>query len=209
MPPRRPVRGPDVSADDLTIPNTGSTTARSILSAALIHLSQELPLIGRGLALSPAMQEDVRSFHVFRDELAKKHRGALQSFVARTSTATILRCLRSQPSEALISEFMGLVYFELARVGALEKPIRQNCPPRRLLSQMGQLVITMPDLPRAITYAPGKLVLEFPSNSVDLDLEIYDDKPAGYSEIVSGIRIEKPYHLIEKKIFLALADNNP
>lgn len=201
--------------DDLTIPSLGSMTARGVLMVALDLLRQEVGTLGRGLALSPAMLEDMRQFHILRAELATKQRGALESFVARTPVGTLLRCLRNQPSETLLAEFVGLVYFELSRVGAIETPIRQQCPPKRLVSLGACLAITMPETPKSITYAPGKITVTSSSKTVDIDLEHFADKPSGTSEVLDGIRVEKPYYGIydppatSHNPVLALVDNNP
>lgn len=193
---------------DLTIPSPGSTTARSVLAVALDLLRQEVGTLGRGLSLSPAMFEDVRQFHVLRAELATRQRGALESLVARTPIGTLLRCLRNQPSEALMGELLGLVYFELARVGALERPIRQQCPPKRIVSLGGRLAITMPEIPQSITYAPNKLAIALSTQTIEIDLEIFADKPPGMSELHDGVRVEKPYYEVDD-VLLAMVDNNP
>lgn len=193
---------------DLTIPSPGSTTARSVLAVALDLLRQEVSTLGRGLSLSPAMLEDVRQFHVLRAELATRQRGALESLVARTPIGTLLRCLRNQPSEALIGELLGLVYFELARVGALESPIRQQCPPKRIVSLGGRLAVTMPEIPQSITYTPNKLAIALSTQTIEIDLEIFADKPPGMSELHDGVRVDKPYYEVDD-VLLAMVDNNP
>ncbi|HRI65534.1 MAG TPA: HEXXH motif-containing putative peptide modification protein [Polyangium sp.] len=205
MPPVRPALNPH----DLTIPEPGSTTARTVLTGALAQLLRDLPTIGRSFPASPALLHDLHQFQVLRQELNTKQRGALPSFLARTPIGTLVRCLRHQPSEALLRELLALVYFELARVGALEGPIRQKCPPKRILSLAGRISITLPNEAQALLYKPGKVVVELESGQVELDLDTYDDKPAGYSESVGGVIVEKPYHLVDKNIVLALADNNP
>ena len=201
--------GPALHPHDLTIPEPGSTTARTVLTGALGRLLREVQTIGRGFPASPAMQQDLHQFHVLRQELNTKQRGALPSFVARTPIGTLVRCARQQPSETILREFLALVYFELARLGALETPIRQKCPPQRILSLAGRISITLPADVQSILYAPGKLVVELLSGPVELALDPYDDKPAGYSQSVGGLVVEKPYYSIDKNIVLALADNNP
>lgn len=209
MPSPRPLIGPTITLDDLTIPACRSMTARGVLLGAILQLKRELPSIGRGFAASPAMQSDLKIFHALRHELGTKDRSALQNLLVRTPIGTLLRCLRQQPTEARTRELLALVYFELARVGALNAPLRQQCPPHRIVSIAGRLVITMPEAPTSITYAPGNVTITLNTSSVDLDLAKYAEKQAGFSELLDGVRIEKPYHLIEKNIVLALADNNP
>lgn len=194
---------------DLTIPEPGSTTARSVLSFAVTKLISELPTIGRGFSPSAEMRTDLQRFHVLLRELATKQPGALPSLLRRTPLATLARVMRHEPSEALASELMGLLYFELARLGALNAPLRQERPPKRLLSLGGRLAISMPEAPRAIDYANERIAVHFASDIVELKLDEFDEKTAGYAADHQGVRVEKPYHAIENDLVFALVDNNP
>jgi HEXXH motif-containing protein len=194
---------------DLTIPESGSVTARGVLSGAITRLLSELPSVGRGFVPSPELRTDLARFHVLCRELVSKHPGALPSLLRRTPIATLVRCLRHKPSEALASELIGLVYFELARVGAVDAPLRQHRPPRRLVSLGGRLVITMPESVQAIAYANDKITVKSSSDAVDLRLDELAEKPAGFRAVFGGVLVEKPYHGIEGDIVLALSDNNP
>ncbi len=194
---------------DLTIPESGSTTARGVLSYAISRLITELPTIGRGFTASPEMRTDLLRFHSLCRELSSKQPGALPSLLRRTPLATLVRVLRHQPSEVLASELVGLLYFELARVEALDEPLRQHCPPQRLLSLGGRLSISMSEAPQAIDYANGTITVRFASESVELNLDELDDNPPGFVANERGIRIERPFHAIDGDIVLALTDNNP
>ncbi len=190
---------------DLTIPESGSVTARGVLSSAITRLLSELPSIGRGFTASPEMRTDLLTFHALCRDFASKHPGALPSLLRRTPISTLVRALRHQPSEALASELIGLVYFELALLGALQTPLRQHRPPRRLVSLGGRLVVTLPDAPGTLTYASGQLIV----NGIVTRLDLFDDVRPGFSRSDEGVIIDRPYHLIEGDIVLALADNNP
>jgi HEXXH motif-containing protein len=194
---------------DLTIPEPGSTTARSVLSQAITRLIAELPKLGRGFDASPEMRADLSYFHTFCQELATKQPGSLASLLRRTPLATLIRVSRHQPSEALVSEFLGLFYFELARLEALDTPVRQHRPPQRLLSLGGRLFVSMPELPQAIVYANGRVTVHFASATIELDLDELDEESAGFKTTRGSICIEKPYYPIVGDIVLALVDNNP
>lgn len=190
---------------DLTIPEPGSTTARGILSQAISRLLTDLPTVGRGVAASPELRRDLQRFHALVRELATKQPGALPSLMRRVPIATLLRTLRHQPSETLVRELIGLVYFELALVDALQTPIEQHCPPTRLLSLGGQLSMTMSTQPRTITYANGLVVI----NGVQWRLAAYSDVGGGFSREKEGVVTSRPYHAISGELVLSLVDNNP
>lgn len=194
-----------VPPPDLTIPEPGSTTARSILSQAISRLLTELPSVGRGVAASPELHADLQAFHVFWRDLMRYQPGALPSLLRRVPIATLLRTLRQHPSEALISELIGLVYFELALMDGLEKPIEQRCPPQRLMSLGGQLVMTKRERPSSITYANGRIAID----GVQWRLGLYSDVRSGFSRENEGVVVSRPYHAITDEIVLALEDNNP
>lgn len=197
------------SPRDLTIPDPGSTTARSVLAHAISRVISELPTMGRGFAASPEMRNDLLRFHVLCRELAAKQPGALPSLLRRTPLATVVRVARHQPSEALASELVGLLYFELARLGALEAPLRQHRAPTRLVSSGGRMVLSMTHAPQFIDYANGHVSMGFGADSVMLDLDELDEKNAGFVATRGAVRIDKPFYAIDKGIVLALADNNP
>jgi len=87
--------------------------------------------------------------------------------------------------------------------------MRQHCPPQRLLSLGGRLVIAMPEPPQAILYANGNITVQFAGEAITLNLEELAEKPAVVPTNYGDVRIEKPYYDLEGDIVLALADNNP
>ena len=194
---------------DLTIPESGSVTARGVLSAALGRLVAELPTVGRGFSASIDVRTDLAQFQTLCRDLARKHPGALSSFLRRTPLATLVRSLLQEPSEALVCELVGLFYFELARVGALDAVQHQHRVPRRIVSLGGRLVLTIPQLARSVVYANGAILVNLPSGAIELQIEELTEVPAGFRADLGGVLAEKPYHCIEGDIVLALADNNP
>lgn len=193
-----------IAPHDLTIPENLSTTARKVLAGAIYKLIAEIPSIGRGFPISPEMRADLQQFQAVCRNLAKQQ-GALPSLLRRTPIATLIRVLRHQPSEALTRELIGLVYFELAVLGALEAPIRQLCPPKRLVSLGGRLVFTFPEDLGPLTYANGNLS----AGNILFNLADYEQVHSGFSRAKAEIITERPYYEITNDIVLALRDNNP
>jgi hypothetical protein len=204
VPNANPRPAQSISLPDLTIPEIGSTTARTVFSGALARLLRELPAIGRGFPISSNMHADLLQFQTVCRNLAKTP-GALPSLLRRTPLATLIRVLRHQPSEALVREFIGLMYFELAQLGALEAPLRQLCPPRQLVSLGGRLVFTFSEAPSSITYTNSSLIVD----NLELKLANYEQVHPGFSSTMGIVVTERPYHSIENDIVLALRDNNP
>lgn len=204
MPSANPRPASSIAPHDLTIPENQSTTARAVFAGALSRLLRELPTIGRGFPISPEMRTDLLQFQTVCRNLAKQQ-GALASLLRRTPLATLIRVLRHQPSETLVREFLGLVYFELAQLGALESPIQQLCSPRRLVSLGGRLVFTFPETPGPITYSNDALIV----NGIHFQLAHYESVHPGFSRTKAGVLTERPYYPIENDIVLALQDNNP
>lgn len=202
--PNADPRSTAFSPHDLTIPDKSSTTARTVFAAALSRLVRELPSIGRGIAISPEMRADLVQFQTLSRTLAKQQ-GAWPSLLRKTPLATLLRVLRHQPSEVFVSEFLGLVYFELALLGALETPIRQLRPPRRLVSLGGQLVFTFAEASGPITYTNEALL----TNGTQFKFADYEQVHPGFSRTNGAVIMERPYYPIENDIMLALRDNNP
>lgn len=180
---------------DLTIPESGSVTARGVLSRALARLVPELVAVGRGIALSAEARADLQSFGAVCRELGARNPGALPSLVRRAPIGTLVRCARGGATEELVCELVGLVLFELALAGALPAPIRQRRPPRRLLSLAARAAVTLPEDARAVRFENGRLILEAFGRETSVDLE--------------GPGVASPYLAIEGDIVLALADNNP
>jgi HEXXH motif-containing protein len=185
---------------DLTIPDPGSVTARGILSRSIARLLPEFMGAGRGIPLSAEARADLQSFGTVCRELCARNPGALPSLVRRVPIGTLVRCLRGGGSEALASELVGLVLFDLALAGALPAPVRQRRPPRRLLSLAARAAVTLPEDARAARFENGRLIIEHAGRETIVGL----DTPGVASPYVAS-----PYVEIEGDIVLALADNNP
>src|SRR5262245_17633160 len=131
---------------DLTIPELGSTTARSILSAALGRLLRETP---------PLLPGPLRQMRISP--------GALASVLRRPTVGALVRCVRNESRldrEALLVELAALVAFELALVGALPGPVRLRRAPARLLSIAGGIAVSVPEDAIGITIDNGRLQVE-------------------------------------------------
>jgi HEXXH motif-containing protein len=169
---------------DLTIPDPGSTTARTVLSLSMANLLREL-LAAPSLAPPDARYEADLLTRLVRAVSASAP-GALASALRRPTISGPLRCLRVVPREqrtALLVELVADIAFELAHLRALPQPVQLRRWPKRLLSICGRVAMT----PRA---GSAELVID-------------NDHPDA-----SGA-IEHPYHPIDGSIVLALADNNP
>lgn len=193
---------------DLTIPEPGSKTAHHVLSRAIARLLPEVAAIGRAAPLSAACRADVALFQALLRDLSAKSPGALPSLARRVHIGTLVRCLRAGASEPLVRELLGLVFFELARAGALPANIRQKAPPTRLVSPAARLALGLPPETSTIVYENEKIVVEG-SAPVVIDLEALADVAPGFSENRSGVSISRPYFPIAGEMLLALADNNP
>jgi HEXXH motif-containing protein len=109
-------------------------------------------------------------------------------------------------AEALLVEVMGLIGLELARASALSEPLRLRWLPRRLISIQGRFEILLPGNTSALVFANGRLSFERgPGNAiVEIDLGALEQ-----SENELPIQVNRPYHVIDGDLVLALADNNP
>jgi HEXXH motif-containing protein len=191
---------------DLTIPEPGSTTARTVLSRSLGHLLRDLSAAPR---LAPP--HDARA----ADEVATLTRmvraalegapGALMSALRRPTVSGLLRCLRSDTlgnRAAVFTELVAQLAFELALAGALAEPVTLRRFPARLLSVPARLAITLPADAAALTLANGRLSLTGPAGDATIDL--------GAPASAGGATVERPYHVIPgSEIALAEVDNNP
>jgi HEXXH motif-containing protein len=202
MPPIDPPR-------DLTLPEPGSTTARSVLSRALARLLPELSAAGRGAAQSAEARADLATFGALLRDLSARDKGALPSLVRRVNISALLRCLRGGGSEALFAEAFGSMLFELSLAGALRAPVRQRRPARRLLSIGAGVALTLPEDTRELVFESGRLVWEGSSGRTEVDLEAAASLAPGASLRAGAVLVEAPYYPIAGGMVLALADNNP
>ena len=180
---------------DLTIPDPGSTTARAVLSQAL------------GRALDDLRRAPSRAPSGARAEAAVLHalvRGALASALRRPTVSGLLRCLRGETAagqEAVFTELVAQLAFELALSRALPGQVRLPRVPSRLLSIPARLALSIAPGTRALTLENGRLRVDHEGGVATLDLAA----PAS----AGTVTVERPYHPLSGEVVLALADNNP
>jgi HEXXH motif-containing protein len=189
---------PPLVPRDLTIPDPGSTTAKTVLSRAMGRLLRDLSALPR-LAPPGAREEAASLARISRAALTDAP-GALMSALRRPTVGGLLRCLRADGlsnREAVFIELLAQLSFELALAGALPEPVRLRRRPARLLSIPARLAITLPADSAAITIANGHVTIMRGGASLDIPF----DAP--------GAAAERPYHIIAGEIALAEIDNNP
>lgn len=188
------------SPRDLTIPEPGSTTGRTVLSAAMSKLLRELPAL---LHHAPAgARAEAAEMQRLLALVFKKSPGAVVSALRRPTVGALLRSLRGDAlprREQVMRELLALFALELAVLGALPGPVRLPRFPERLLSLPARLAIVPPKDASALVIENGRVTIERPSGSISIDLEAPADAPF----------VERPYHPIDGNVVLALADNNP
>jgi hypothetical protein len=156
---------------DLTIPEPGSTTARDVLSHAIGRLLRELRPVLRMHAASAI--DDVAAME---RALATVEPGALASILRRPHAGALLRALRAAgPGEgdALLTELLATLAFDLEHLGALRAPVALRRLPTRVVSLVARAVAQMSD--RSI---------ERPFHVVDREtvLALADNNPLGMVE---------------------------
>lgn len=109
-------------ASDLTIPDEGSTTARTLLSAGLRRLLTDLPGLPDAGAGRVAVLGAIRG-------LLRDAPGAVWSALRRPTIATLIRCMRGGHA-GLGVELDATLAVELAIAGVLPETLRVPAPPR-------------------------------------------------------------------------------
>lgn len=193
---------PPLAPHDLTIPEPGSTTARTVLSRALSRLLHDLSAVHR-LAPSGARDEAATLTAMVRGAL-KRAPGALVSALRHPTIGGLIRCLRSDAlpdREAVFTALTAQLAFELALGGALAEPVSLRRWPSRLLSIPARLSFALPADADAITFAAGTLSITGRQGAAEIAL----DRPVS----AGGAVVERPYHVIARDLVLAEVDNNP
>jgi HEXXH motif-containing protein len=169
---------------DLTIPDPGSTTARTVLSHAMGSLLHELAAAPTRAPAGARYEANLLARLV--RAVSTSAPGALAAALRRPTVSGLLRCLRMgslEQREAVFVELVAELAFELALMRALPEPVHLQRWPELLLSIQARVAMTLPrDLER-VAIENGRLDL--------------------------GGEVEHPYHPIAGNIVLALADNNP
>jgi HEXXH motif-containing protein len=160
---------------DFCVPLPGSTTLHAVLSGALGRALRELQAVLR-IHARGRWAEDVAAFAEVVGPLARAQPGALAAAVRRVEAGVWLRCLRPDATQP-VDPSMGLpallatLALELARTGALPRPLRLRSFPARVTSSAGRLGIAIPPGTAALSFARGQLVVEHAHGSYAASLE--------------------------------------
>jgi hypothetical protein len=128
---------------DLTLPEPGSTTARNILSRAVGQCMRELRPLLRAHAWSAP--QDVATMDAV---LARVEPGALASILRRPHASALVRTLRETPpgkGEALLTELIATLAFDLEHMGAIPGPVTLRRQPPRIVSLVARQVVPLPE----------------------------------------------------------------
>jgi hypothetical protein len=175
---------------DLTVPLPGSTTARTVLSRAIGRLLGDLRDVLRAPIEDPAVRRDVAALSKALATIPDRA-SAVASVLRRVNVGALVRCARTQPSDALIAELVATIAVELTVLGALGTPLRLERPPAKVVSLAGRFAIEHPTTISRATLPP-------PSNAFfdvagDVVLALEDDNPLSMMEAhprKSGNRID-------------------
>ncbi len=183
------------SPDDITLPRSGSTTARSVLSRAIGRLLSDLRLVlGRPTA-DPVLRRAVGSLAAALSATPDRQ-AALTSALRRPNVSALLRCARGDADPRLVVELVATLAVELAVLGALRAVVRIDQPPARVVSLSGRFVVELADA-TALLVGPDFLEIERPTGRDRTALP------------PTGAFVRTPFHPIRGSIVLALEDNNP
>ncbi|MCK6588815.1 MAG: HEXXH motif-containing putative peptide modification protein [Polyangiaceae bacterium] len=198
---------------DLTIPDPGSATARTILSRAMGVLISDLAALPR-MSAAAGFGGEFAAFQRALGRALKASPGAVLSALRSPAIGALVRCLRPGRAEesisqaALLAEVTGLIALELSRASALFEPLRLSRLPRRLLSIHGRFELPLAENHiQCIVFENGRLLLERgPAAGGPVPID-FDEMGRGGDEL--PIQLNWPYHAVEGDMVLALADNNP
>jgi HEXXH motif-containing protein len=190
---------------DLAVPAAGSATARVIASRALGRLLSEVRVIVRAQRATAGVA-DALAVERALEAVVKKDAGVLASILRRPHASTLARVLRSgdaERSRSVAIEFLAVLAFDLASVGALPFELVLRRLPRRIVSLVSRTCVECPDDATAATFANGVVIFERAAGlqtTVHLRSVAHDDAHGP---------LTFPYRVVENDIVLALVDNNP
>jgi HEXXH motif-containing protein len=203
---------------DLTIPEPGSRSARTVLSRALgrlpgdfLALPAALPATTAGREELVAVQEQVR--RLAGGAAGPRGGAALLNALRSPTVAALLRSIRNEVKkpgfqraevEPVLVELLAVLAFELALAGVLDRPLRLTRLPARLLSLGARVDLRLPAGARALRLDAGSLRVEAAEGEIRVDLAAL-----ARGEAVSGVALERPYHPLVGDMMFAVADDNP
>lgn len=193
----------DLCVPDLCVPRPGSTTLRTVLSAALRRVLGDLRTIVRTHVTGPHAA-DVAALARVVGPLARTQPGALAAAVRRSEVGVWLRCLRpsaAQPVDPAVGvpALMATLGLELARTGVLPGSLRLRAWPPRLLSSAGRLALTIPADAVALVLGPGQVTVERRGSPVTCSLTPDDEAyvPLRDSEVRLALHDQNPLAALE------------
>lgn len=201
--------------DDITLPEHGSTTARTILGQYLRRTLADLFEIPRG-------RFDATTYDDFSDVRAQLQRllrdkksGPVFSLLRRPTCSVLVRCLHQElwgqgdvtKLDAWLTELNALCAIELALADQLPPGgLRLRRHPKRIcVPALGfELCI---EAGGTLGFLPGKLIFEGSTGRQEVLLEQLTAGDPG--ELAPGLSLSRPYHGVVGGVRFALADNNP
>lgn len=154
----------EIELPDFCVPRPGSTTLRTVLSAALRRAVGDLQAVLRAHARGPAGR-DVVAFSRVVGPLARADPGAVMAAVRRTEVGVWLRCLRPgaraevDPAQG-VPALLATLALELSLGGALPGPLRLHAWPARVLSSAGRVELPVPAGAGALVFEAGRVTVE-------------------------------------------------
>lgn len=122
--------------NDLTLPEPGSTTARTVLSRALSRLLTDLRMVLSRPTDDAGLRADVAL--VSRALAAIPNRAAVvTSLVRRPNLGALIRCARHDESPLLLAELIATLAAELSALGLLVEPLVLQRAPAKVLTLTG------------------------------------------------------------------------
>jgi HEXXH motif-containing protein len=184
---------------DLTVPEPGSTTARSALSGAIRRAMQDL------MRLSTAADPELRAFRPTLKRLLADTPGALASVLRSPTVGGLLRCLRRNAPEieraAAVAELLATIHTELAHANALPELVVQHRLPPRIVSLATRRTITIPANTQRAEFHNGEIVL-VANDSRRTTISLARSEGQGAADQTCFVPITDT-------LMLALVDNNP
>lgn len=198
-PPHRAAPTPIlVPPRDLTIPETGSTTARTIFSRAIARLLTEIVRLAPSPDASAETRATIETLRAHAAVLARTNLGALASALRRPTVSVLVRARREQADprvrDTLACALAAQLAFELSLRGALDAPWTLAVLPAQLLSLGERVCVDVPPGARA-TFSNEGVVFHTAEGNRPLEMRASSD--------------ERAYHSVDRAIVLGLVDNNP
>jgi HEXXH motif-containing protein len=170
---------------DLTVPLSGSTTLRDLVSRSLGRLMRELP----ELLVEGARAAGAAGFREWAGAL-RQEPGAVLNLLRRPHLGGLVRTLRTSEGPTRSAQLIDLL-------ATLAYEIAAGARPRASLS--------LETLPSRIVALAARRVVEVPSGSVGRFSTASFESEGGDG----AVSVSTPYAVVEEPILFGVADNNP